>query len=175
MRVFPNFNVSKSIEQKRLIYKISFLEKVDVFIHILIFFGFIYGLFALYSSQKEFNENERFFIYIIGGFTLFSGLLMFKKLTEKRLKSVKTNNTKEKNVEIINKIAKENGWFRYKNSNDILIFCEESEFFSNYIKIFLLRNDMIFYTVLTERFRLNYPTLTDSRSVRKLLEKGVKE
>lgn len=129
-----------------------------------------YSTYVTITSQKKFNENEMFFIYlfIIGSLGVF--FITILKITEKRLKIVETNNNEQENKKLLKKISQEKGWLEYKSNPDTLIFYEDIGDWDKYIKIFLFRNNKIYYTVLTERFKLNYPTFTQNHSLKKLLK-----
>ncbi|KQS93632.1 hypothetical protein [Chryseobacterium sp. Leaf394] len=121
-------------------------------------------------SQQTFNENERLFICVFIFASLLTILIAFKKVTEKRLKIVETKNTEQENKNQLKKISHEIGWFEFRNDLNISIFYEDAGDWNKYTKIFLFKDNKIYYTVLTERFRLNYPTFTQNNAVKKLLK-----
>lgn len=170
MKTILKIDFEKSIDKKWLFYKESYLDKFDTLIHILISLSICYSTYATLISQKKFNENERFFIYI---FILLSSVICFitfKKLTEKRLKVIELKNTEQENIKLLKKLSQKKGWLEFRSNPNTLIFYENAGDWNKYIKIFLFKDNKIYYTVLTERFRLNYPTFTENNSVKKLLE-----
>ena len=170
MKTIPQIDSEKSIDKKWLFYKESYFDKFDTLIHILISISLCYSTYATLISQKKFNENERFFIYL---FILASAVVCcvtFKKLTEKRLKLIETKNGQQENKKQLEKLSQEKGWFEFRSNQNTLIFYEDAGDWNSYIKIFLFEDNKIYYTVLTERFRLNYPTFKENHSVKKLLE-----
>lgn len=99
--------------------------------------------------------------------------MTYKKITEKRLKVVLTKNTVNENKNLLLKIAKTNNWIKYKTLSNICIFYNKVDNSSTHIKIFLLNDDKIYFTVLTERFRVNYPTFTGNFEVKRILKKMI--
>lgn len=86
------------------------------------------------------------------------------------MKTVETKNTEQENKKLLKRISQEKGWFEFRSNTNTLIFYEDAGDWNKYINIFLFRNNKIYYTVLTERFKLNYPTFTQNHSVKKLLK-----
>lgn len=170
MKTVPLINFSKSIEKKWLVYNESYFDKFDTFTHIFVTAVLWFGTIILITSQQNFNENERFFIYIFILIDLFIFFVTFKKLTEKRLKVIETKCNEEENRKMIKKLCKERGWYESKISSNALVIYDDIDDFSKYIKIFFLKNNKIYFTVLTERFRLNYPTLTENYSIKKQIK-----
>ena len=170
MKRIYQLNFTKSIEKKCLIYKESYYDKFDTFTHLFIAIAMCYSVYSMCINQSDFNENERFFVYLYFFASLAVCFVTFKKLTEKRLKIFETRNSEEENKQLLIKLSKEKGWNEFRNTQDTLIFYDDAGDWTKYTKIFLLKNNKIYYTVLTERFKLNYPTLTQNYSIKKLLE-----
>lgn len=170
MKRIYELNFTKSINKKRLIYKESYYDKFDTFTHLFIAIVMCYSVYRMFVNQGNLNENERFFIYLYFIASLAVCFITFKKLTEKRLKTFETRNSEEENKQLLIKLSKDKGWAEFRNTSNILIFYDDAGDWTKYTKIFLLKNNRIYYTVLTERFKLDYPTLTQNYSVKKLLE-----
>ncbi|TXF77345.1 hypothetical protein [Chryseobacterium sp.] len=170
MKTIPQINFSKSIEKKWLVYKESFFDRLDTFTHIIAALGICFATFMVLKNEQNLNENEKFFIYLSGLISLSFCYITYKKLTEKRLKVVVTKCNEEQNRAMLKKLSESNGWVEFRNDSNVFVFYEDAGNQNTYIKILFLQNNKIYFTVLTERFRLNYPTFTENRSLKKLLE-----
>lgn len=87
MKIISQINFSKSIDKKWLIYKESYLDKFDTLIHILISISLFYSTYATLISQKKFNENERFFIYLFILGSLVAFFYYFQKINRKKIEN----------------------------------------------------------------------------------------
>ena len=170
MKLITQINFTKSIDKKWLIYKESYYDKFDTLTHILATLALSYSTYVTFISKDKLNENEKFVIYLFIFASTVICFVTFKKLTEKRLKVIETKNTEQENKKQLKKLSQEKGWFEYRSNPNTLIFHEDAGDWNKYIKIFLFKDNKIYYTILTERFKLNYPTFTENHSVKKLLE-----
>jgi len=111
MKTISQIDFDKSIDKKWLFYKESYFDKFDTLIHILISLSLCYSTYATLISQKKFNETERFLICLFIFASAVICFVTFKKLTEKRLKLIKTKNGQQENKKQIKKLSQEKGWF----------------------------------------------------------------
>lgn len=176
-RHFPNIKVNASIESKKLIYDEDFSEKSDWIVYASFFIAPIFFLYVNFiSSPKNLNSNEIFFNILMSLAMLviftFNLILIIKKLNENKLKTFTTKFNIEENNEVIHKMATANGWSKWYNSERHLVYISDEGNFKYYIYFFFFKNSSIYYTILTQRFKLNYPTILGISELKKELSKN---
>jgi len=94
---------------------------------------------------------------------LFGLYVIYRKATEKHLFKVNSAFDKQKNKQLLLNYAAKYGWQVYKNSNDCLIFNEQTSYFNSRYKksmIFIVKDNLVLFTILKDNYRLNIPSLT---------------
>lgn len=86
-RIIQQIDFQKSIQKRWLIYRESFLEKSDIFIHIFVTFMFGFCLLSILKGTKSFNENEKFFFTSVLSYFFVFRNYDLQKNNRKKIKS----------------------------------------------------------------------------------------
>ncbi|QDW19579.1 hypothetical protein [Flavobacterium sp. KBS0721] len=173
MRSLKNLNVKKSIEQNKLVYSESWLDKFGSYIfYLFCLSGFITPFLIFYDPYRDHSKTgfEYYLVFILSIFFVYS---FYRKATEKRLiKIVSKYDAKENNL-LINEYCEKKGFEKYKNSNNVIIYNTEMalNFNPNYkiSRIFLLKGNSIYFTIIREN-KLNTPVLFSQISLKRDIE-----
>jgi len=167
-----SINFEKSIKLKRLVFKKNFEYYFDLYFQLFVNLGLIFGLGINILSWKDYGTNEKSFLIVFIIFTIYFNYLLFNKFTERNLICIKTENQKDKNIIIVLEYIKQNDIKIQRNSNNIIIAIDDlgsTGLFTwkkNHIA-FLFHENQILFTLLTERNKVNFPSLIDRISLKK--------
>lgn len=107
--------------------------------------------------------------------SLFSIYLIYRKATEKKLIKISGLNNQEQNRELVNEYCIKEKFEKYRDAKDIIIYNEDADLSINpdykTSYIFLLKDNIVLFTIIKERFKVNLPVLTKHLSVKRDLRK----
>jgi hypothetical protein len=175
MRRITKINIDESVNRHRLIFQESWVDKLD---RLVIYFSF--GVFLVYPVltfiNADFkNPNDKFISLTILPISILFGLyVIYRKATEKRLFKVITPFDKQTTRQMLLDFADEQELEIHRKSNDCLIFNESSDDFNSSHKksmVFIVKDNLVLFTVLKDQFKLNLPTLTSHLLLRYNLKK----
>lgn len=158
-----NIDFEQSLSRRRLIFKVSRSYLFDLIFQIFINLVLLLNLVISFRSFFEYGVNEKSFVLIFLLFVLSFNYELYLKLTEKRLGVLPTRNTATFNRDKILALAKEAHWEIRKNSNGIIITFEDcgDRGLGNkkqLNRVFLLSGNEVFFTIFTERNKVNFPS-----------------
>ena len=171
-----SINFDESIKSRKLKFKKNFEFYFEIIFQIFINLALIFGLIINLINWKEYGINEKSFLLVFIIFTLYFNLLLFKKLTENNLVKIITKNSTEEHKRIVLDYIKQNNIQVLRNSKDTILAIDDygsTGLFSwkkNHI-ILLFHQNQIFFTLLTERQKVNFPSFFDKFSLKKDLIK----
>jgi hypothetical protein len=172
LRSLKNLNIDESVKRKKLIYAESWYDKIDRFV---IYFFFSWGFilpFLIYFDPHRNHDKTGIEYYLVFVFIVFCAYVIFRKVTEKKLTEIKSQFDLEENRKLVNKYCGENGFEKYRNSKNIIVYNSESMFNMNpsykTSRIFLLKDQSIYITMIKENYRLNIPVLLSPAPARVL-------
>lgn len=175
MRKLEQLNIDESINQQKLIFKESWLDKLDA---IAIYFFFTWAAilpFILYFDPHRDRTETGFIYYLLFLMTFFSVYVIYRKATDKKLIKISTNNNQEQNRTLINSYCLRENFEKHKDTKDLIIYNEDADFNINpeykTSYIFVLSDNKVLFTILKERYKLNLPTLTKHLVVKADLKK----
>lgn len=153
----------QSLSRQKLIFKASLSYKLDLFFQIFmnVALWLIIGVnFVYYAS---YDRNQKSFIYTFIVFACICNYLLYLKLREKRLSILPSNNTAAFNRNRILALAMQEDWSIRKDSKGIIIAFEDcgDRGLGNtkeLTRVFLLSGNEVFFTIFTERRRVNFPS-----------------
>ncbi|HXU27108.1 MAG TPA: hypothetical protein VN698_07740 [Bacteroidia bacterium] len=164
MRRIVKIKVSESIIKNKLIFQEDWTDKFDRFVIYLFFSCFLVYPIISYYDTSSLGPNDRFVLYSFCPMSILFGLyVIYRKATEKHLFKVNSAFDKQKNKQLLLNYAAKYGWQVYKNSNDCLIFNEQTSYFNSRYKksmIFIVKDNLVLFTILKDNYRLNIPSLT---------------
>ncbi len=169
-----SINYEASIHYGRLAFKKGYHYYFENLFQISINAALILGVVSIAISWKDYGINEKSFLIVYILFTFYFTFLLFLKLTEDRLQVIKTQNTKEDNKKLVVDYLKQKEIRIQRNSKNILVAFDPSPntvpFSSkrNYIVI-LFHEEYIYFTLFTERNKVNFPSLFDKIGLKKEL------
>ena len=171
-----SINFDQSIKSGKLKFKKNFEFYFEITFQIFINLTLILGLIINLFNWKEYGTNEKSFFIVFIIFTLCFNFLLFKKLTENNLVKIITKNSTLENKEIILNYLKQNNIQIVGNNKNIFIAVDDHgntaplTWKKNHI-ILLFHQNQIFFTLLTERQKVNFPSFFDKLSLKKDLIK----
>ena len=164
MRKIENINVTESINKQRLIFEEEWSDKLDrVFIYFVFSLCTILPLITIIHADFN-NQNDKIFSLLLFILVFPSGLyILYRKATEKNLFKITTPFDKEKNRQLLLDFAEKKDFEIYLKSDDYLIFNESiDDFHANCKKsmIFITEDNLVLFTVIQDRDKINLPTLS---------------
>lgn len=175
MRRIAKLNIDQSVSRQKLVFEEEWLDKFDRIVVYLFFSGLIIYPTILITSLDIRTNNDKFIAFAILPLPILFGLyVIYRKATEKQLFQIKTPFNRQKNKQILLDFADKQQYEIYKKSNEYLIFNESfDDFNSSYKKsmVFIIKDNMVYYTILKDQFKLNLPTLTSHLFLKNDLKK----
>jgi len=174
MRSLKNLNVKKSIEQNKLVYSESWLDKFDkLTIYMFFSWGFI-NPFLIYFDPYRDKSKTGIGFYLLFIFSFYCLYVIYRKATEKRLTKIVSKYNKEENKLLINQYCEKKGFKKRRNSGNIIIYNN-----LNYLaisqrfqtsRIFILDKNDIYLTMIKENQKMNIPVLFSQISLKRDLK-----
>lgn len=179
MRHIVKVNIEQSVNKQKLVFEEEWSDKIDRVAIYIFFSGFIiYPLLLIFKADFS-NSNDKFFsLTILPVFVLFGCYVIYRKATEKLLFKIITDFDKQKNREILLDYADKVKLEIHRKSNDLLIFNETiGDFNTSHKKsiVLIIKDNIVFFTILKDQFRLNLPTLTSHIFLKNDLKKILKQ
>ncbi len=179
MKRISKINIDQSVSRQKLVFEEEWLDKFDRIIVYLFFSGLVvYPILTIMVADFN-NKNDKFFSLAILPLVILFGLyVIYRKATEKLLFKINTPFNRQKNRQILLDYADKQQFEIYRKSNDCLIFNESiGDFNPRYKKsmVFIVKDNVIFFTILKEQFKLNLPTLTSHLFLKSDLKKLVRQ
>ena len=161
MRNLKNLNKSRSIEKQKLVFDENWSDKIDTIVFCAFFlWGAILPFLIFFDPHKNDDGPEYYFIFVFSVFCFFA---IYKKLREKYFYKIETKNNEVKNAEIICKYCLKDGYEKSRNSNEFIIYNLPYSMSINssheISRIFLLKGNKIYFTMIKENHKLNIPVL----------------
>jgi hypothetical protein len=162
LRALKDIDIRRSIDSRKLHYKKSWGDYIDVIVFpIALLFGFVLCpiLILLFEINFE-NPNEKFVGLTICPLLIFLGTYgSFRKISELHLRTIKTKLNKEEGIECIITFAKNEDYTIRRKSNYCLVLDQFKED-TKYAKtaVILITDKALYYTMIQDDFRLNSPT-----------------
>jgi hypothetical protein len=174
-RDYLNIDTKKSILRRKLYFKDRPINIFDVGT-IVVFFSFIAGaaIFLMYRDmESNGSPNYAYFILelICAIICLF---IVYRKLTEKRLFSIKTNLSKDQTKQIVDNYfqpLKLKSW----NNIDMLCYTDNSTILGVYYYFVLPLDNEILLTVIKDQERLPLPAIITLWTTRSDLKKFIRK
>lgn len=157
-----NIQIEKSIATKRLQYSKNWTVYLDQILFVFfLLFGFVVCPILIYKFEFDLNNsNERFIGYVVLPILIIYAVYMtFRTFTQFRLKKIVSNRTSELNRQLIIDFAEKKGFeVRRKNNNCIIL--DQPKMVEKYARtaVLLLQDEVVYYALLQDNFRLNTPT-----------------
>lgn len=175
MRRIAKINIDQSVSRQKLIFEEEWLDKFDRIVIYLFLSGLvIYPILIIMAADFN-NKNDKIFsLTFLPLVILFGIYVIYRKATEKLLFKINTPFDRQKNRQILLEYADKKQFEIYRRSNDCLIFNESiSDFNPRYKKsmVFIVKNNVVYFTILKEQFKLNLPTLTSHLFLKSDLKK----
>ena len=179
MRRIAKINIDQSVSLQKLVFEEEWLDKFDRIVIYLFFSGLVvYPILSIMGADFN-NNNDKLFSLVIFPLVILFGLyVIYRKATEKILFKINTPFDWQKNRLILLEYAVKQQFEIYRKSNNCLIFNESiSDFNPRYKKsmIFIVKDNVIFFTILKEQFKLNLPTLTSHLYLKSDLKKLLRQ
>ena len=164
MRRIIKINIDESVSRHELIFEEEWLDKFDRLVVYIFFSGLIiYPALTMFEADFN-NPNDKFISLTILSLCMLFGLyVVYRKATEKLLFALTTPFDRQKNRKILLDFADKQQLEVYRKSNDCLILNESiGDFNPSYKKsmIFILKDNLVLFTILKDQYKLNVPTLT---------------
>ncbi len=172
MREIKRIEVSRSIILKKLIFKENWIDRIDrIFIYVV--FGTLIILLTFMILNADFNLlKQKLFLLTAFSFTIFLSLyIVYRTANEKILIELTTKFNEEKNRQILVMFASKNKLIINRDSKECIIL--NTRFFRT-IVIFIIKNNIVLFTTLTDGFRINLPTLFFHLILKQRLKKEYK-
>lgn len=167
-----DIDIAKSLRTKRLQIKPKWLEITDTVVFLLLATAFIVCPILMYGQFDKDNPNDRFIGYYVLPFVILLGVVLFyKKITEKRLVSIKTGFDSKNNRELIVAFMKEQGFNIIKNNKNIIIAIREHDFlyWSRQINV-IFDTDAVYVCTLTLSAKVRVPSVFTAKGIVKKLD-----
>jgi len=178
VRELKQLNIEESIRQEKLIFKEGWLDKFDT---ITIYFIFSWATiipFLVYFDPHRNKSETGIFYYLTFLMTVLGIYVIYRKATEKKLIKISSSFNQEENRKLINEYCIKEHFEKHRDSKNIIIYNEDADFNINpnykTSYIFILDNNIVLFTILKERFKVNLPTLTKHLMVKSELKKLLK-
>ncbi|WP_291286421.1 hypothetical protein [Flavobacterium sp.] len=171
MRRLKNLNRRKSIEQNKLVYSESWLDKFDTIILYLFFsWGFLMPFLVYFNPHRDYSKTGIEF-YLLFIFSLFCAFTIYRKATEKQLTKIISKYNAEENKLLINQYCEKKGFEKHRNSGNIIIYNNLNPLAINSMfqtsRIFILDKNDIYLTMIKENQKLNIPILFSQISLKR--------
>lgn len=167
-----SINYNKSIKTGKLVFKKNFEYYFDFYFQIFLNLALTFAVIINIFEWKNYGTNEKSFIIIFIIFTSYSYLLLYKKLTECKLSKLRTNKTIVENKKLVLNYLRENRFKIYQNKYNVISAIDDLgntgllTWKKNHIVI-LCDDNEINFTILTERNKVNFPSLFDKYYLKK--------
>jgi hypothetical protein len=172
MREITKIDVSRSFTLKRLVFSEKLIDKIDRIL-IYIVFGTLIILPSFMILKADFNlPNQKLISLTIFPLTIFLSLyIVYRTATEKILIELTTQFNEEKNKRILKMFADKNKLIVSRDSEECVILNTK---FYRISMVFLIRDNVVLFTAMTNGFRINFPTLIYHLLLKQRLEKEYK-
>ncbi|MCG9911296.1 MAG: hypothetical protein MH137_08335 [Flavobacteriales bacterium] len=163
MRRIENINIDQSVKRQKLVFEEDWFDKLDrIFIYLFTSGFVVYPLLAIKEADFS-NINDKFISLTIFPMLIVFGIyVIYRKATEKRLMKINTPFDRQKNRQILLDYAKQQQLEIFRSSKECLIFNEPVYHFNSLHKksiVIMVLDNVIYFTVLVDRFRFNLPTM----------------
>lgn len=165
MRTLKNIDVTKSISIRKLCYSKSWLDYFDTIVVILYFtLGLIVCPVLFYVSEFDYpnpGPNEKFvFIVLLPAVILFGVYMVFRKITELRLRKITSEFNKDLNRKLILEFAKQDDFSVRRKYNDCIVLDKSSLLNPIYAKtaVLFVCDEAIYFTMIQGNSKVNLPT-----------------
>ncbi|WP_281231224.1 hypothetical protein [Flavobacterium gelatinilyticum] len=171
MRRLKNLNYKKSIEKNKLIYSEDWFDKFDT-ISIYMFYSvlFLMPFLVYFNPHRDYSKTgiEFYLLFIFSFYALYT---IYRKATEKLLTKIVSKYDVEKNRILINEYCKKNGFEKYRDAKNIIVYNN-----LNYLainprfqtsRIFILDKNDIYLTMIKENQKMNIPVLFSQISLKR--------
>ncbi|WP_300662940.1 hypothetical protein [Fluviicola sp.] len=166
MRIIKGIDSEKSITQKRVCYSKSWMDYFDTVIFTLFFStGFVICPLLIYAYELDYTNlspNEKFLSTIILPPVILFGIYMvFRKITELRLRKIVTEFDRDLNQKLVLEFAKHDGFDIRRKSGYCIVLDKTSLMNPMLAKtaVLLVRDKTIYFAMIQDSFKVNIPTM----------------
>ena len=163
MRNLKALNTEKSIESSKLVFDETWVDKFEKWgLYLLCFYVFVLPFTIFFDPYRDINKtgNEYYIVFFL---SIISTYIFYRKATEKKLTEIIGKSDIDKNKELVNNYCSELGYEKYRNSKILLIYNSENLFGwgsqHQVSRIFMFKENKIYFTIIKDGFKLNFPVL----------------
>jgi hypothetical protein len=176
-RDYSNIDVQKSILTKKVYFKDTLHNLSNILIVVLLFSFFaVLFLFDLYKDLNNYTRLSYSYLVLKIMAVLISSVIVYHKLTEKKLFQIKTYLPKEKSRQIIDLYYEKLNYKSWNSRTDIVIYLDDSTFIGNYRYFLIPLDNHLLFTVIKDQERMPLPTIltlwTTKSDLKRLFEKN---
>lgn len=178
MRSLKKINIPKSIQSKKLIFEESWSDKFDTFFIYFISLVLIGASILCFKEiQPSLNNDMEYFLLICS--LIFSFYVIYCKFTEKQLKEIEFDISKNEAKARIIEYGKKHNYRMPRTSGNLIYLNEIADPYSlqnlEQTTVIFLKENAILYTVIKEGSRSNFPVLFSQYSIKMDLKKLLQE
>lgn len=165
MRTLKNIDVKKSISIRKLCYSKSWMDYFETILVIVSSaLAFVVCPVLIYVLEFDYpnpGPNEKFvFIVLLPAVILFGMYLVFRKITELRLRKITGEFDKDLNRKLILEFAKQEDFSVRRKYNDCIVLDKSSLLNPIYAKtvVLFVCDEAIYFTMIQDNSKVNLPT-----------------
>lgn len=175
MKILNQLNVEESVRLEKLVYKENWLNKIDTLAVYFIFGCFMVAPLLIYVGETRNQGHVGIFYYLLFVITIFGAYVIYRKATEKKLIKI-ISNFKLPDIKIrVSNYSREENFAEYRAFESVMVYTADADFnISSNFKIyyiFILKDNLVLFTIIKEQFKLNVPILFTHLKVKKDLTK----
>lgn len=176
MGYIKNINYQETIKKKSIVFKLKWLDIIDTIVFVMTSLFFIVCLILTFREADLKSPNDSFVAYWILPFLMvFTLILLYKKIREKRLLVIETKLNKVEAREKIINIVKSWQWKLHYNNADYLLATTGIEIGSWGKQVIIIYADKkIYLNVMSNNPKIRMPVLFSDKSIKSEVEKTLK-
>ncbi len=164
------------MRKKSIVFKSKRFDLIDTFVFIIMSASVVICEVLMFKKADLKSPNDSFVVYWIFPFlTVFILILLFKKLTEKRLLTIETNLEKAEARKQILALIKSWQWKIHRNNADYFQATTGMDLTSWGKQVIIIYdNQKIYLNVMSDNPKVRRPVLFSDKSIKKDIEKQLK-
>jgi hypothetical protein len=176
MAYINDLNYQDTIKKKSVVFKSKWFDLIDTFLFIIMSASFIVFEVLLFKEADLKSPNDSFVVYWIFPFlTVYILILLYKKLTEKRLLTIETNLEKAEARNQIISLIKSWQWTIHRNNGNYLQATTGIDLTTWGKQVIIIYdNQKIYLNVMSNNPKVRMPVLFSDKSIKKNIEKELK-
>lgn len=172
-------NFEASLAKNRLIFSNKSNYLFDLFFQIFFVFALDFGLILNILEWNNYDRNQKSFLIVGIIIALIFNIIVYFKIIETKFSKINTSNFDNENRKIILEYLKQEQIPIKAETENIIIAVDDlgDQGLLNNKKnsiVFLLDSMQIYFTIFSERNKVNYPGLFDKYSLKKSLSQKIK-